>query len=44
MVLGNITQARVSKLSTIGIGLIGTDKKYENIIEEFINRFSQKLS
>ena len=44
MVLGNITQARVSKLSTIGIELIGTDKRYENIIEEFINRFSQKSS
>ena len=34
--LGNITQARISLLSTIGIDLIGTDKKYENIIEEFI--------
>ena len=42
MVLGNITQARVSRLSTIGIELIGTDKKYENIIEEFICNFSQK--
>ena len=39
MVLGNITQTRVSRLSTIGIELIGTDKKYENIIEEFIKRY-----
>ncbi len=31
-ILGNITQARVSKLSTIGIELIGTEKNYENII------------
>ena len=35
-VLGNITQARVSRLSTIGIELIGTEEKYENIIEDFI--------
>ncbi|MGH4050683.1 MAG: transposase [Clostridium sp.] len=34
--LGNITQARVSKLSTIGINLIGTDTKYENIIQDFL--------
>lgn len=34
--LGNITQSRISLLSTIGIDLIGTDKNYENIIEEFI--------
>jgi len=40
-VLGNITQARVSRLSTIGIELIGTDKKYENIIEEFIKQYSK---
>lgn len=42
MSLGNITQSRVSRLSTIGIEIIGTNKKYENIIEEFINHFSQK--
>ncbi|MBZ9688352.1 transposase [Clostridium estertheticum] len=35
-VLGNITQARISKLTSIGIELIGTDEKYENIIGEFI--------
>jgi putative transposase len=35
-ILGNITQARVSKLSTIGIQLIGTEEKYENIISDFI--------
>jgi len=34
--LGNITQARISRLSTIGIELIGRDTKYENIIEDFI--------
>lgn len=33
--LGNITQARVSQLTNIGIKLIETEKKYENIIEEF---------
>ncbi|HEY8889957.1 MAG TPA: transposase [Clostridium sp.] len=34
--LGNISQARVSRLSTIGIELIGAEEKYENIISEFI--------
>jgi len=38
--LGNITQARISQLTNIGIELIGTDKKYENIIEEFIESFA----
>ena len=38
--LGNITQARVSRLSTIGIELIGTDEKYENIIGEFIKCYA----
>ncbi|MGV8983070.1 transposase [Clostridium sp.] len=38
--LGNITQARISQLTNIGIELIGTDKKYENIIEEFINSYA----
>jgi len=33
---GNITQARISKLSTIGIELIGTDSKHENIFCDFI--------
>jgi len=35
-ILGNITQARVSKLSTIGIDLIGTEEKFKNIIDDFI--------
>ena len=39
-VLGNITQARVSKLSTIGIEFIGTKEKYSNIIEEFIKCYA----
>ena len=34
--LGNITQARLSQLSSIGIELIGTNDKYDCIIEEFI--------
>ena len=38
--LGNITQARVSKLSYIGIELIGTDEKYENIIGDFIKCYA----
>ncbi|MBZ9606921.1 transposase [Clostridium estertheticum] len=38
--LGNITQSRVSKLSTIGIELIGTEEKYENIIMDFIKRYA----
>jgi putative transposase len=39
-ILGNITQSRVSKLSTIGIELIGTDKKFENIIQDFIQCYA----
>lgn len=39
-ILGNITQSRVSKLSTIGIELIGTDEKYENLIEDFIKCYA----
>ena len=39
-VLGNISQARISKLTSIGIELIVAEKKYENIIEEFINCYS----
>ena len=38
--LGNITQARISRLSTIGINLIGTDAKCENIIEDFIKSYA----
>ena len=39
-VLGNITQARISKLSSIGIDLITEEKKYENIIGDFIEYFA----
>ena len=39
-VLGNITQARVSRLSTIGIELIGREEKYNNIVEEFIQCYA----
>ncbi|MBU3146497.1 transposase [Clostridium sp. CF012] len=38
--LGNISQARLSKLSNIGIELIGNDEKYENIIGEFIGFYA----
>ena len=38
--LGNITQARISKLSTIGIELIGTNEKFENIIGDFIKCYA----
>ncbi|MBK5239708.1 transposase [Clostridium sp.] len=38
--LGNITQARVSQLTSIGIELIETDKKYTNIIDEFIEFYA----
>ena len=38
-VLGNITQARVSKLSTIGIELVETKGNHTNIIEDFIKCF-----
>jgi putative transposase len=34
--LGNITQARVSKLSSIGVELIRTEENNKNIIEDFI--------
>ncbi len=39
-VLGNISQARLSKLSNIGIELIGNEQKYENIIGEFIECYA----
>ncbi|MBK5242001.1 transposase [Clostridium sp.] len=39
-ILGNITQARTSKLCTIGVDLIISEKKYENIIGEFIENYS----
>jgi putative transposase len=38
--LGNITQARISKLSTIGIELIETEERYETIIEDFIKCYA----
>ena len=38
--LGNITQARISRLSTIGIELIRTEEKYENIFGEFIKYYA----
>ena len=34
--LGNITQARISKLSTLGIELIESDSRYEDIVCDFI--------
>ncbi|MGH4137641.1 transposase [Clostridium sp.] len=40
-VLGNITQSRLSALSNIGIELIISDKRYENIIGEFIEFYGQ---
>jgi hypothetical protein len=39
-VLGNITQARVSTLSSHGINLIDTDEQFRNIFEEFITSHS----
>lgn len=35
--LGNITSSRVSKLSSIGMDLINTDKNYENVINDVIS-------
>jgi putative transposase len=35
-VLGNITQVRVSKLSSIGIDLVLKDERYRNIVCEFL--------
>jgi len=39
-VLGNITQAKISKLSSIGIELISNEAKYENIIGDFIKYYA----
>lgn len=39
-ILGNITQIRVSELSSIGIELIMKEEKYINIVEEFISCFA----
>jgi len=38
--LGNITQSRISRLGSIGVELMGTDKKYENMVEEFIKLYT----
>lgn len=38
--LGNITQARVSSLTKIGLNLIRDDKEYRDIVEEFIEKYS----
>ena len=35
-ILGNITPSRISKLCSIGIELINSEDKYENIVREFI--------
>ena len=40
VVFGNITQARVSQLTSIGIELIGADEKYEGIIGDFIKCYT----
>jgi REP element-mobilizing transposase RayT len=35
-IIGRLTLTRVSKLSEIGLGLIETDERYKNIMEDFI--------
>ena len=39
--LGNITQSRLSNLCSIGIDLILEDKRFENIIGEFIKFYAK---
>ncbi|MGH4118404.1 transposase [Clostridium sp.] len=39
-ILGNITQGRISKLSSIGIELINSETKYEDFITDFIKIYS----
>lgn len=39
-ILGDITQAGISKLCNIGVDLITSDEKYQNIIDEFIECYS----
>lgn len=39
-ILGNITEARVSKLSMRGMGLIAREEKYQSIISEFLESFA----
>lgn len=41
-ILGNITQMRISKLSSIGIELVIQDKNYINLVEEFIKNHRLK--
>ncbi len=41
-ILGNITQSRVSALSSIGINLIDTNEEFKNIIEDFIRSYALK--
>lgn len=36
-ILGNITSAGVSKLSSLGVELINNDKRYKNVIGDFID-------
>jgi chromosomal replication initiation ATPase DnaA len=38
--LGNITSSRVSKLSSLGVGLIRNDERYKNRIGRFIDCYS----
>lgn len=38
--IGDITNSRVSKLSSIGINMIKDNEKYEKIVEEFIVKFA----
>lgn len=39
-VIGNITQSRVSRLTTIGISAMDKNNKYKNIISSFVGQFS----
>ncbi|MGH4118490.1 transposase [Clostridium sp.] len=39
-ILGNITQARVSKLCSIGIELIESEEKFENICLDFVSLYA----
>jgi putative transposase len=37
-VLGNVTQAWVSRLCSMGVDLVDTNEKYRNMVEEFIGK------
>lgn len=39
-ILGNITQVRISKLSSIGIDLVIKNEQYSNIVEDFIKCYA----